>query len=120
MCSTISKLGSKGNSWSDSGPQPTSTTSELWGAPVNKAPRGPPPGLGANKSAAVNPSGGSSANGWIGSGLARTGNTGNTNNWSSNTNGSWNSTWLFLKNLTAQVQIFVFLSFFFTVIFLIF
>lgn len=36
--------------WSDNIPQSSATTSELWGTPMNKTSRGPPPGLGSNKS----------------------------------------------------------------------
>lgn len=79
----------------------------------NKPARGPPPGLGTNNKSnigtgnAIAPTstGGSATNGWIGSSLAaRVGQVGG-NNWSSTNNGSWPSTWLLLKNLTAQVRI---------------
>lgn len=48
--------------WSDNVPQSSATTSELWGTPMNKSSRGPPPGLGSNKSS-VNVSGGVSGGG---------------------------------------------------------
>lgn len=69
----------------------TAVTSELWSAP--KSSRGPPPGLSTK--------GGSLANGW-------SGNLGNSIPWvtSQRNSGSWGgtSTWLLLRNLTAQVS----------------
>uniref|UniRef100_A0A1A9V7V6 UBA domain-containing protein n=1 Tax=Glossina austeni TaxID=7395 RepID=A0A1A9V7V6_GLOAU len=84
-------------SWSDNS-QP-----ELWTS-MNKSSRGPPPGLAASKSAVVsgvptvsNPSSviGGNSNGWLGGRGA--------GGWSG-TNSSWNSNWLLLKNLTAQID----------------
>lgn len=92
------KLGAGGgpgkNVWPDS---ITSTgaggsSADLWGAPMGKTTRGPPPGLGANKN----------ANGWVsgaGGGAQRSGSGGN---WPSG-NG-WGSSWLLLKNLTSQID----------------
>lgn len=87
----MSKLGaeSKTNSWSDS-------TSELWAAPTALGKTaGPPPGLGASKNgnAAVATS---EANDWM--------NWNSTNSGGNNSNGTWYSTWLLLKNLTAQID----------------
>ncbi|XP_055373352.1 protein Gawky isoform X2 [Condylostylus longicornis] len=113
-------------SWSDNVPQQSATTSELWAAPqLNKTSRGPPPGLGANKSAvgssnsnnngtgsnnsnSSNPSNagnanGSNANGWIGATLSGRGAPNNQTSWSG-ANSNWNSTWLLLKNLTTQID----------------
>lgn len=87
------KLGtetSKTNSWSDS-------TSDLWAAPstIGKTTAGPPPGLGASKNGST-PAATSEANDWIGW------NSSNASN--SSGNGNWFSTWLLLKNLTAQID----------------
>lgn len=94
------KLGSsKTAGWSDS-------TSELWAAPTIGKTTGPPPGLGAAKNGsnatggvATSESsewnlgwGGTSANA-AGSGASGTGNS-----------SGWFSTWLLLKNLTAQID----------------
>ena len=72
---------------------------------MTKTARGPPPGLGSNKSGLSGGSGsmpGSGTNGWIGGSL--TGRvSGGGSNWAGNNN-SWHSTWLLLKNLTAQVR----------------
>lgn len=98
--SAISKISSKTNSWSDGVPQQaTPTTSELWGAPMSKSARGPPPGLGTNKVGGNGSAAGT--NGWIGSGL--TGRMSGSSNWAVNNNAGWTSNWLLLKNLTAQV-----------------
>lgn len=108
--STIPKLGSKNSSWSDGVPQATPTTSELWGAPMSKTARGPPPGLGSNKSGGNSSGSGSNAiagnasNGWIGGSLTGRVNSGGSN-WTGNNTSGWHSTWLLLKNLTAQVCI---------------
>lgn len=68
----------------------TAVTSELWPAP--KSSRGPPPGLSTK---------GSLSNGW-------SGNLGNSIPWgtSQRNSGNWggSSTWLLLRNLTAQVS----------------
>lgn len=94
--SSISKLGGNKNTWSDAG------TSDLWGSGLGsgagggKTPRGPPPGLSAGK----NP-GGFGSNGWN----QRPGQGGN--NWPAGGGGGgpgWYSTWILLKNLTAQID----------------
>jgi len=100
--SAISKLSSKTNSWSDGVPQATPTTSELWGAPMSKSARGPPPGLGSSKVGGNASASTTGTNGWIGSGLS--GRMSNSSNWASNNNAGWTSTWLLLKNLTAQID----------------
>lgn len=87
------KLGaetSKTNSWSDS-------TSDLWAAPsaIGKTTAGPPPGLGASKNGST-PAATSEASDWIG--------WNSSNSTSSSGNGTWFSTWLLLKNLTAQID----------------
>lgn len=129
--STITKHNTnKTNSWSDPVSTQTQSSSELWGAPINQAaPRGPPPGLSANRNGAnsvLTPSGNvSSANGWMGLGGGNGGNgagvgggngNGGSNNgrpnnvpnnlYSSPNTNIWyssSSTWLLLKNLTSQV-----------------
>jgi trinucleotide repeat-containing gene 6 protein len=97
----MSKLGggadSKSNSWSDS------NTSDLWAAPtgLSKA-AGPPPGLlGASKNGST-PAVTSESSDWMGG--WNSSNAGN-----NSANGQWNSsnnvsTWLLLKNLTAQID----------------
>jgi trinucleotide repeat-containing gene 6 protein len=86
----MSKLGAESKpNWSDS-------ASDLWAAPaaIGKA-AGPPPGLGASKNGntAVATS---ESNDWMGW---------NSSNPSTNSgNGNWYSTWLLLKNLTAQID----------------
>ncbi|XP_065081266.1 protein Gawky-like [Ochlerotatus camptorhynchus] len=96
--SSISKLGGNKNAWSDA------SAPDLWGTGLNsggtgggKTPRGPPPGLSAGK----NP-GGFGSNGWN----QRPGQGGS--NWPSgggNAGGpAWYSTWVLLKNLTAQID----------------
>ncbi|XP_055689927.1 protein Gawky isoform X3 [Lutzomyia longipalpis] len=90
---STAKGGAKNNTWSEPMPQPSQTTSELWGVPVSKASRGPPPGLGANKNGT-----GSTSNGWVPSSISRgIGQQGWPNNWGP-------STWLLLKNLTPQID----------------
>ncbi|XP_054091646.1 protein Gawky isoform X3 [Zeugodacus cucurbitae] len=97
-------------SWSDSPQQ--CAPSELWATSMNKTSRGPPPGLGANKSAGVSVTGvpsvtnsssvvTGSANGWMvtgGRGVPSSNSGWNTSN------SGWNSTWLLLKNLTTQID----------------
>ncbi|XP_020716288.1 protein Gawky isoform X2 [Ceratitis capitata] len=87
--------------------------SELWSTSLNKTSRGPPPGLGSNKaqgvsvtcvSSVTNSSSvvAGSSNGWI----VSTGGRGVSNSniaWNSSNSG-WSSTWLLLKNLTAQID----------------
>ncbi|KAH8335847.1 hypothetical protein KR074_006314 [Drosophila pseudoananassae] len=96
------------SSWSDSNPQ-CNNTSELWTSPLNKSSsRGPPPGLTAtsNKSGNVGTTSTSTAiaggaNGWLqarGASVQATSTT-----WSGG-NAPWSSSWLLLKNLTAQID----------------
>ncbi|XP_059609723.1 protein Gawky isoform X2 [Phlebotomus argentipes] len=92
---STAKLTTKSNSWNDHMGQPPQTTSELWGVPVSKASRGPPPGLGATKGTV----GSTTSNGWVPSSLSR--GIGQ-QNWPSNNWG--HSTWLLLKNLTPQID----------------
>lgn len=70
---------------------------------MSKSARGPPPGLGSNKVGGNGSTAGT--NGWIGSGL--TGRMSNSSNWAVNNSAGWTSTWLLLKNLTAQVCYFI-------------
>lgn len=98
---------------------------------ANAAPsssRGPPPGLGSQQKTGGGGGGANASNGWIGSGLGGAvgrggsvgGGAGGPSNWASGTgvvggggvnpNASWNSTWLLLKNLTAQVPFTVYLA----------
>ncbi|EDW83596.2 uncharacterized protein Dwil_GK13697, isoform C [Drosophila willistoni] len=101
-------------SWSDNSQQ--CATSELWTSPLNKtASRGPPPGLtsNANKSITGGPTGPGSgtatssstgpgnANGWLSSRGVSVSTTNTT--WTGG-NTSWSSSWLLLKNLTAQID----------------
>lgn len=90
----MSKLGgadSKTNSWSDS-------TSDLWAAPTNLGKTsGPPPGLGAGNSKNGSTTAATTeASDWMGGW--------NSTNASNSSNGQWYSTWLLLKNLTAQID----------------
>ncbi|XP_058815312.1 protein Gawky-like [Topomyia yanbarensis] len=83
------------NAWPDSiSSTATSTSSDLWGTPMGKPTRGPPPGLGASKNSVA------AANGWTGGGGGQR--SGSMNNWPSG-NG-WGSSWLLLKNLTPQID----------------
>ncbi|KAH8269795.1 hypothetical protein KR018_008133 [Drosophila ironensis] len=95
-------------SWSDSSQQCSS--SELWTSPLNKSSsRGPPPGLTANSNKPGNAGSSTStsaaitgsANGWL---QARSGGAQTTNTTWTGGNGSWSSSWLLLKNLTAQID----------------
>ncbi|XP_055714546.1 protein Gawky isoform X2 [Phlebotomus papatasi] len=89
---STAKLGTKSNSWSEHMGQPSQTTSELWGVPVSKASRGPPPGLGATKGAT------GASNGWVPGTISRgISQPSWPNNWG-------HSTWLLLKNLTPQID----------------
>ncbi|XP_043482810.1 trinucleotide repeat-containing gene 6B protein isoform X3 [Leptopilina heterotoma] len=93
---TPSAFTSAKNTWGESAPPPTAVTSELWGAPMNKA-RGPPPGLSSKGSI------GNASNGW--SGLSSVGRS--ASSWglqSGGGNSGWVSTWLLLKNLTPQID----------------
>lgn len=122
--SAIGKINtSKASSWSEGAIQSSSNSSELWGVPLpSKSARGPPPGLGvsnnkgATASNATTPSTpGANCNGWIGGSLpgriegsnnsnwTNNNNNNNSNNINNNSNSSWPSSWLLLKNLTAQV-----------------
>lgn len=89
----MSKLGadSKANSWSDS-------TSDLWAAPTTLGKTaGPPPGLGASKNGSASVASSESTD-WMGGWNPSNAGGGN------NSNGTWYSTWLLLKNLTAQID----------------
>lgn len=94
--STMSKLGgadSKTNSWSDS------NTSDLWAAPTSLAKTaGPPPGLlgGSKNGSSTAAVTSEPTNDWMGGW--------NSSNTGANSNGQWYSTWLLLKNLTAQID----------------
>lgn len=97
--STMPKLGSKTGSWSDS-------TSDLWAPPTIGKPTGPPPGLGVPKNGNNAGTATSEASDWnLGlsnwppGGSASGAGSGGTGN-----SGSWFSTWLLLKNLTAQID----------------
>lgn len=109
----MGKLGGPSkNTWSDSGV--TGAAADVWGAGLgtgsggptgnsaSKTPRGPPPGLSSGKvSGSGSVGGGPGSNGW----MPRTSH-GQGGNWSAGgggASGSWYSTWLLLKNLTAQV-----------------
>ncbi|XP_017051370.1 protein Gawky isoform X2 [Drosophila ficusphila] len=98
-------------SWSDNSQQ-CAATSELWTSPLNKSSqRGPPPGLTPNS----NKTGGNggncttstpsavtgASNGWL---QARSGGVQTTNTTWTSGNTSWGSSWLLLKNLTAQID----------------
>lgn len=97
----MSVWNSSKNTWGESAaPPPTAVTSELWGAPINKARGGPPPGLG-NKSGVPNAS-----NGWGLGAVSRT-----SSSWAlqsaaagGGSSSGWVSTWLLLKNLTPQID----------------
>lgn len=94
--STMPKLVSKTGSWSDS-------TSDLWAAPTLSKTTGPPPGLGGVKNGSNSSAVTTEANDWIG-GLGNwpqgtgSGNTGTAGG------SGWFSTWVLLKNLTAQID----------------
>ncbi|XP_053969014.1 protein Gawky isoform X2 [Anastrepha ludens] len=88
------------------------TPSELWASSMNKTSRGPPPGLGSGNGAGVSGTGvqsvtnsssvvAGSSNGWIVTGGRGVPN--NNSGWTTSNSG-WNSTWLLLKNLTAQID----------------
>lgn len=89
-------------SWSDNSQQ--CATSELWTSPLNKSSsRGPPPGLSTNKSGGVtattpSPTVAGNSNGWLPNRSVP-----NTNTTWTGANAAWNSSWLLLKNLNAQV-----------------
>lgn len=87
------------SSWSDTNQQ------ELWTSSMNKTSRGPPPGLvGSNKnSGAVNAPAANSSNGWLGAGRVNV-TSANAVGWNGGNNPNWNSNWLLLKNLTAQID----------------
>ncbi|XP_017062674.1 protein Gawky [Drosophila eugracilis] len=97
-------------SWSDNSQQ-CATTSELWTSPLNKSSsRGPPPGLTANSNKSGNGGNASTptpsnvtggANGWL---QTRSGSVQTTNTTWTSGNSSWGSSWLLLKNLTAQID----------------
>lgn len=114
--STIGKLNTpKSSSWSEAAVQQNSNTSELWGAPLPiKSARGPPPGLGVNNNKGASTSSATTttptgnSNGWISGNMPGRIESSNNSNWTnSNSNSSsstWPSSWLLLKNLTAQVS----------------
>ncbi|KAH8256375.1 hypothetical protein KR032_005303 [Drosophila birchii] len=102
-------------SWSDN-TQQCAATSELWTSPLNKSSsRGPPPGLtvatnkSGNSGGSTSSTSTSTVNGWLqqtprsggGSGVQTTNTTWNST--SGNTS-AWGSSWLLLKNLTAQID----------------
>ncbi|KRF85369.1 protein Gawky isoform X2 [Drosophila virilis] len=90
-------------SWSDNSQQ--CATSELWTSPLNKSSsRGPPPGLSTNKSGGVtattpSPTVAGNSNGWLPNRSVP-----NTNTTWTGANAAWNSSWLLLKNLNAQID----------------
>ena len=88
--SPLGKLSGSKSTWGEA--PPPSVSSELWGIPKSR----PPPGLSSK--AAPTPANGStssSSNGW-----------GSLGRWGPQANpSSWNSSWLFLRNLTPQVFI---------------
>ncbi|KAJ8668098.1 hypothetical protein QAD02_009761 [Eretmocerus hayati] len=102
------------NTWGDTAPPPTAVTSELWGAPMGKSNRGPPPGLGSKGNSSIaNPS-----NGWGGLTPGRSSTWGLQGNAAPGAgaggggggggggNPGWVSpcTWLLLRNLTPQID----------------
>lgn len=97
-------VGAKTNSWSDS-------TSDLWAAPsaIGKSTSGPPPGLGSSKNGGT-PAAGGESNDWMSSGLGNWPSGGGNNTGAAQPNSAggnssnWYSTWLLLKNLTAQID----------------
>ncbi|XP_049536810.1 protein Gawky-like [Anopheles darlingi] len=96
----MGKLGGAGkNTWSDSG---VTGVSDVWAggsSGVPKTPRGPPPGLSSGKPAGT-PGGPTGTNGWI-----QRPSHSSAGNWSAGgATGAWYSTWLLLKNLTAQID----------------
>lgn len=82
------------------------TAADLWSG--SKAPRGPPPGLSSNKSGSGN--GASNANNWMGLIGGRNSGGSAAGNWQSGGSSAWFSSWLLLKNLTAQVSTSYFLK----------
>lgn len=96
------------NTWTDSAPPPTAVTSELWGAPMNKARQGPPPGLSSKGVS------GNTSNGWAGlGGVSRSSSSwglqsggGGAGGGGGGGNAGWlvGGTWLLLKNLTPQID----------------
>lgn len=95
--------GSFSKKWVMGSDSHASISSELWSTPSSK-PRGPPPGLGAQK-VPVTSTWGSSGNGSTGNGLGGSG-VGNRHVWNATT--GWErpsaSTWLMLRNLTPQID----------------
>ncbi|XP_063980322.1 trinucleotide repeat-containing gene 6C protein isoform X2 [Diachasmimorpha longicaudata] len=104
---TPSAFSSSKNTWTDSAPPPTAVTSELWGAPMNKARQGPPPGLSSKGV-------GNTSNGWAGlGGVSRPSSSwglqsggGGAGGGGGGSNAGWlvGGTWLLLKNLTPQID----------------
>lgn len=87
--SPLGKLSGSKSTWGEA--PPPSVSSELWGVPKSR----PPPGLSSKAAPApTNGSTSSSSNGW-----------GSLGRWGPQTNpSSWNSSWLFLRNLTPQID----------------
>lgn len=93
------KLGSKTGSWSDS-------TSDLWAAPTIGKTTGPPPGLGAAKNGSNTGTATSESSEWnLGLSNWPPGGASSANSaGAAGNSGGWFSTWLLLKNLTAQID----------------
>ncbi|XP_044734259.1 protein Gawky isoform X2 [Chrysoperla carnea] len=91
--SPLNKIGATKGTWGDITPQPTANANELWGAPA-MGKRGPPPGLVKGGIGGSN----ATTNGWSGIGGARSAASGA---WGS---ANWGSSWLLLRNLTAQID----------------
>lgn len=99
----FSKMGgssSKTNSWSDS-----TSTSDLWGIPnIGKTP-GPPPGMGAKNGSSGAATSDSTSSDWMaGFGGSNYPNSAPNSAGISANAGNFHSTWLLLKNLTAQID----------------
>ncbi|XP_011298524.1 protein Gawky isoform X2 [Fopius arisanus] len=103
---TPSAFSSSKNTWTDLAPPPTAVTSELWGAPMNKARQGPPPGLSSKGVS-------NASNGWAGlGGVSRSSSSwglqsgGGAGGGGGSSNAGWlvGGTWLLLKNLTPQID----------------
>lgn len=98
LFSPLGKLGVAKNTWGEA-PPPNTVSNELWSVPKS---RGPPPGLSSK--IATNPGNGGvggSSNGWGSLG----GRWGGGGGGPQQSQSSWGSTWLLLKNLTPQVSV---------------